>query len=175
MRSGVPRQDRVSVVSQAARIPLAKSIHSLSAVHFCAVGASPLPRTLLVAMSASSVPVPTGDLAQLAATESAGGSAFDSTLDEDVELRLQMDRDEHLQGSLPEAVDEVPQGGGNGDDDEYDLYGMNGWSGGPDMTADSAHAEFIRATGHFVSAIGYDVLSPQDPPDAPGASSSGPQ
>ncbi len=126
-------------------------------------------------MSASSVPVPTGDLAQLAATESAGGSAFDSTLDEDVELRLQMDRDEHLQGSLPEAVDEVPQGGGNGDDDEYDLYGQNGWSGGPDMTADSAHAEFIRATGHFVSEIGYDVLSPQDPPDAPGAASSGPQ
>ncbi len=49
---------------------------------------------------------------------------------------------------------------------------MNGWGGGPDMTADSAHAEFIRATGHFVSTMGYDALSPQVEPDAPGAGSS---
>ena len=63
-------------------------------------------------MSASHVPVPTGDLAQLAATESAGGSAFDSAPGE-AELRQQMERDELLQGSLPEAFgEEAPQGGG---------------------------------------------------------------
>ncbi len=59
-------------------------------------------------MSASFVPVPTGDLAQLAATESAGGSAFDATLDEDVELRLQMERDD----PSPRRLMKSPREGG---------------------------------------------------------------
>ena len=72
----------------------------------------PFPRAFL-AMSASHVPVPTGDLAQLAATESAGGSAFDSAPDIEADLRQQMERDELLQGSLPEAFgEEAAQGGG---------------------------------------------------------------
>jgi hypothetical protein len=98
-------------------------------------------------MSASHVPVPTGDLHQLAATESAGGSAPDATFDLEVELRHQMERDELLQGSLPEAFGhEAAPGGGNGDDDEFDLFGMNGWPGGFDNAAESAQAEFNRAT-----------------------------